>query len=361
MEMHAKSRQRAPGRRGRGRHPTIKAAVIGTGAIARQHLACLQTLPDVEIAAVCDVSPATAEAAAQRFGVPAHFSDGTTMLEVARPDVVHVTTPPASHFALAHDALAAGAHVIVEKPAALSYHEVRELIEEAERRGLVLVEDYNYVFSRQVQTVLRLAASGELGDMTHMEAEVALEVADDHAALSLPGGVIGDFLPHLASLSRFLVGPHTNVDALWEKRRPDTPLPYDELHALVSAERGTAALSFSALSRPAVFGLRVHATRLRIAANLFEPRLTVERLRRGPPPLAPLVNGLVEAAAVGRAAVSGLVRKLSGGPGAYEGLWELVGQTYRALAAGSPPPVTHAEVDDVNRLVADLLDEGGIA
>jgi predicted dehydrogenase len=95
----------------------MKAALIGAGQIARQHLACLKTLPGVELAAICDLSPATAEAAAERYGISAWFTDHRAMLEKARPDVVHVTTPPNSHFRLAMDSLDAGAHVIVEKPA----------------------------------------------------------------------------------------------------------------------------------------------------------------------------------------------------------------------------------------------------
>jgi predicted dehydrogenase len=329
--------------------------VIGTGAIARQHLGCLQTLPGVTIAAVCDLSPATAEAAAERFCVPAYFADHAEMLEVVRPDVVHVTTPPTSHFTLVRDALAAGAHVIVEKPAALSYDEVRDLIEAAEHRGLTLIEDYNYVFTRQMRTVRRLAASGEFGDVNHVEIEVALEISDDHPARSLPGGVIGDFVTHLASLAHFLIGPHTRVLALRTNPQPDSRQHHDELHALVSAERGSAALSFSAVSPPDVFWLRVHGTKMRISANLFEPRLTVERTWPGPRPLTPLMNGLMEAATTGRAAIGGVVRKVSGGPGTYEGLWELLGQTYAALTDGTPMPVTHRDIDHVNRLVADLL------
>ena len=80
----------------------VKAALIGAGQIARQHLACLKTLPGVELAAICDLSPATAEAAAERYGIRAWFTDHRAMLEKVRPDVVHVTTPPTSHFRLAH-------------------------------------------------------------------------------------------------------------------------------------------------------------------------------------------------------------------------------------------------------------------
>src|SRR5690242_12909111 len=97
------------------RERLVKAALIGAGQIARQHLGCLKTLPGVELASICDLSPAAAEAAAERYGIGAWFTDHRAMLEDIRPDVVHVTTPPTFHFGLAMDALTAGSHVIVEK------------------------------------------------------------------------------------------------------------------------------------------------------------------------------------------------------------------------------------------------------
>jgi hypothetical protein len=93
---------------------------------------------------------------------------------------------------------------------------------------------------------------------------------------------------------------------------------------------------------------------MRASINLFESRLTIDRVRNCAKPLIPLLNGLEEGKTTRRAAVKGLVRKLSGGPGAYEGLWNLLGRTYSALAAGSPLPVSMHQVEEVNRLVADM-------
>ena len=105
----------------------MKAALIGAGQIARQHLACLRELPGVELAGVCDLSRAMAESAAERYGVPrlAHRLD-RAMLEAARPEVVHVTTPPTSHYPLAKAALEAGAHVLLEKPATATFEQLDE-------------------------------------------------------------------------------------------------------------------------------------------------------------------------------------------------------------------------------------------
>ena len=154
----------------------MKAALIGAGQIARQHLTCLTTLPGIELAAVCDLSPATAEAAAERYGIQAWFTDHRAMLEKVRPDVVHVTTPPTFHFRLAMDAFDAGAHVIVEKPATSTFEELKALVRRAQEVGRHLVEDHNYVFNNGPQEILRRIEAGQFGAVTHVEVLICLDI-----------------------------------------------------------------------------------------------------------------------------------------------------------------------------------------
>lgn len=342
----------------------MKAALIGAGQIARQHLSCLKTLPGVELVAVCDLSPAAAEAAAERYGIRAWFTNHQAMLEKARPDVVHVTTPPTSHFELAVDSLDAGAHVIVEKPATSAFDELQMLVQRAQDVGRHLVEDYNYVFNHAPQDILRRIETGEFGAVTHVEAFLCLDIlgpdsfADPnspHPALMLAGGAIADFLPHLASLAHLFVGAHRTVETVWTKRKPSA-LPFDEFRAVLNAERGTAALGFSSSSQPDAFWLRVYGERMQATANLFETRLTFNGPSNAPKPLRPFFNGLQEGKAIRRAAVTTLLRKFRG-PGAYEGLWKLLSHTYRALGEGSALPITARDVREVNELVEALKPE----
>lgn len=339
----------------------MKAALIGAGQIARQHVACLMGLPEVELVAICDLSPATAEAAAERYRVKAWFTDHRIMLERARPDVVHVTTPPNSHFLLAMDSLDAGAHVIVEKPATSTFEELETLVRRAQEAGLHLVEDYNYVFNRAPQEILRKITSGQFGVVTHVEVLICLDIlrpsgfADPnspHPALGLVGGAIADFLPHLASLVHLFVGPHRRAQTVWTKRKPSL-LPFDEFRALVEAERGTAALGFSSNSQPDAFWLRVYGERMQGTANLFETRLTFDGPRNVPKPLRPFFSSLEEAKTIRRAALTTLLGKFKG-PGAYTGLWELLARTYRALADGLELPVTAGHILEVNRMIEAL-------
>src|SRR5262245_31535361 len=119
----------------------MKAAIVGAGAIAREHLAALQALPGVEVAGLCDLSPAMAEATAEQFGVGRWFTDHRELLAELRPELVHVTTPPRTHARIAADALDAGAHVLVEKPLACELADVEGLLARAERAQRMLVED----------------------------------------------------------------------------------------------------------------------------------------------------------------------------------------------------------------------------
>jgi predicted dehydrogenase len=342
----------------------LRVAVIGAGAIAREHLRILSELDSATPVGVCDLSPALAEAMAEQFSLrPYH--DHRRLLEELRPDVVHVATPPRSHVPLALDALEAGAHVFVEKPIALDAADLAKLRSAAEARERHLIEDHNYLFNGPVQRILALLRAGELGEVVHVEASLCVDIlgrdsrhadrAAAHPFADLPGGPLADFVTHLAYLACAFVGPHRSVSTLWRQRGGVASVPFDDLRALVDAERGTALLSFSSHAKPEGFTLRVHGTRLRATASLFEPFLGLERLHGGPRPLLPVRNGLALARAHVGAAVGGLWRKLAGRPSAYEGLGTLLARVYAALARGAAPPVGWAEIEASSRLVWDLL------
>src|SRR5206468_12983413 len=107
----------------------MRVALVGCGKIADDHVLAIQRIADCEIVAICDKEPLMAEQLAQRFGIKQCFSDVGELLRTVAPDVVHVTTPPQSHFALAKQCLNSGCHVYVEKPFALTADETDELLE----------------------------------------------------------------------------------------------------------------------------------------------------------------------------------------------------------------------------------------
>lgn len=345
-----------------------RSVVVGTGFIAGEHLGSLTGLPNVDVVGVSDLSPAVAEATAERFGVPQWFTDHRLMLDRLRPDVVHVTTPAFTHLEIVGDALDAGAHVLVEKPVAATYAEWVVLRDRAAEAGLWLVEDYNYLFDRCVLDVDALVASGEFGAVSHVDVRFFQAVAGPnhafadrnapHPTLRLPGGAIADFLPHLSSLALHFVGPHRGVSCAWRKRDPGGVLPAEEFVALVDAERGTATIGFNANTLPEGFWIEVYGARMQARINLYEGRLSLARALGGPSPLVPVRNSVAEARSAVSSTFTRLWDKVSGGPVGYEGLRELIACLYRSLSSGESPPVSPAEMEAVNLLIADIVKSG---
>lgn len=337
-----------------------RAAVIGAGMIAKQHLGALRATPGVEVVSVCDLSPVMAESTADRFGVADWRTDYREVLGELSPDVVHITTPASSHFRIASDCLEAGASVFVEKPITTTLEEFERLAELAEARGLWLIEDHNYRFNDDVASLLSDHKTGVLGEVRHVEVQVNLQLfgagsrfADQdapHPAMGEPLGAVSDFLTHLAYLAHAFVGPHRHVSVTQRQECGACPNAISEFKALVEAERGTALLGLSCGSEIDGFWLRVEGSRERAEVNLFEVGRTATRAIGGPQPLAPVRNLLARSRSERRNAWRSLSRKLSGGPGPYEGLWRLVEETYAARAAGGPPPIAVEEVREVNAM-----------
>ncbi len=345
----------------------LRAAVIGAGQIAKQHLGALAATPGVMTVGVCDLSPIMAESTADRFDIEHWFTDFRELLDEQQPDVVHITTPPGSHFMLARECLLAGCHVLVEKPATLEYEQFTELKSLAQEKNLWLIEDHNYLFNQSVQEMLTLVSTGALGEVRHVDIQVCLDLfgpgsrfADTdmpHPAMREPAGIVTDFLTHLSYLAYAFVGEHRSSQAYFNRRLAVADSPISEFQALVDAEKGTALLGLSATGQPDAFLLSVQGTRMSVSTNLFEVgTVRTERLG-GPQPLVPVRNALRRGRSERGNAARSLWRKLSGGPGPYEGLWSLIEQVYTNLQNDGPPPVPMAQVDAVNRLVHEIQEE----
>src|SRR3954464_1739178 len=98
----------------------LKVAIVGCGKIADAHASQIGRIKGCEIVGVCDREPLMARQLYERFPIKQHYSDVGVMLSDARPDVVHIPTPPASHFDLAKLCLESGSHVYIEKPFTLN-------------------------------------------------------------------------------------------------------------------------------------------------------------------------------------------------------------------------------------------------
>ncbi len=338
-----------------------KVIVIGTGMIAKEHLRCLNKLPGVEIAGVCDISPAKAEATAERFHIPNWDVNYMSLIEKVKPDMAHITTSANSHYAIAEKILHSGVSAFVEKPITPTYAEFQTLKALAAKNNLILLENHNYQFNWPIQETLRLIHKGVFGTVNHLEVNLCLNIGKGkfnphalHPTSKMPGGIISEFLTHMANLTYIFIGPHTEIYTSWKKISDQHPFPFDEFRAMVETNTGSASISFSANSQPEGFWVCVHGSKMRAWINLFEDRLYIDRMRNIARPLMYLVNGISESGSIFSASIRSLWNKLKGNPGGYSGLQTLIKSTYKSINEKKPLPITMEQIDEVNRLVSDM-------
>ena len=144
-----------------------KAAVIGLGDISAIHLAAIQSNPEIELTAVCDIDEQAAERAPE--GVP-FYTDYQKMTEERKPDVIHVCLPHYLHVPVSEYAASRGIHVFCEKPVALNTVQAEEFAAfEANHPDVHIGICLQNRFNESVEMLKELLDGGEYGQITGLK------------------------------------------------------------------------------------------------------------------------------------------------------------------------------------------------
>jgi len=143
----------------------LTTVIFGTGFMGRVHTEGVRRLGNVEVAGIAARTPDQARRFADELSVPRATGDYREFLADPSIDAVHICTPNSMHFPMAAAALAAGKHVLCEKPLATSVPEAREMIRLAREKNLANCTFHNLRYYPQVQNMRCLRESGELGDI----------------------------------------------------------------------------------------------------------------------------------------------------------------------------------------------------
>ena len=198
----------------------LKFALVGLGRAARHHLMALrvqQKKGRAELIAVADANQAAADKALHTHAkayfkdVPIYASLGE-ILEHCQPDVVAITTPSGSHKALAMEALAAGCHLLVEKPIAMSSDDAREICEAAEKAGKRVALGHVYRYFPLVDQVQHDLKVGRFGRIYYGTVQVRwghdqayYDSAPWRGTRAADGGVVMNQSVHALDLMRWLL------------------------------------------------------------------------------------------------------------------------------------------------------------
>jgi predicted dehydrogenase len=143
----------------------LKTAVFGAGFVGRVHIEAIRRLGNVEVAALADETDERARQLTDQLNIPKSAGDYRCLLDDPTIDAVHICTPNALHRPMALDALAAGKHVVCEKPLTVSAEYAGQMVaaaQAANRRNCLF---HNLRFYPMVQQMRQMREAGDLGEI----------------------------------------------------------------------------------------------------------------------------------------------------------------------------------------------------
>ncbi|MCL6546612.1 MAG: Gfo/Idh/MocA family oxidoreductase [Bryobacteraceae bacterium] len=146
----------------------LKGVGIGAGYFARFQYEAWSRIPEVEIAAICDLSEQKARPIMRQFRIPRFYRDWREMIERERPDFVDIITPPDTHEEMTAFAAQRGIHIICQKPLAPTLEAGRRMVDAARAAGVRFMVHENWRWQPWYREIKRIQQSGQIGEFTHL-------------------------------------------------------------------------------------------------------------------------------------------------------------------------------------------------
>jgi predicted dehydrogenase len=196
---------------------TLRWGVVGTGKIAGSFARDAGSLPDAEIVAVGSRSQESADRFGEELGVPRRHGTYQAVVEDPEVDAVYVATPHPLHAGNALAAIAAGKHVLVEKPFTMDAGEAASVVAAARNAGVFCMEAMWTRFLPHTVRIRRLVADGALGEVRTVSADLGMNFPPDPGhrlyAPELGGGALLDLGIYPVSWVFMVLGTPTSVTA----------------------------------------------------------------------------------------------------------------------------------------------------
>jgi predicted dehydrogenase len=254
----------------------MKVSIIGCGKIADAHAEQIKRIKGAEIVSVCDKEELMARQFCDRYDVKYSFIEVKELLKSTKPDIIHITTPPQSHFGLGKICMEAGCHVYIEKPFTVNTAEAEELINLATVKNLKITVGHDDQFTHATRKMRNLIKEGFLGGPpVHMESYYCYDLGDQqyakqvlgdkkHWVRKLPGKLLQNTISHgISRIAEFLTTDFPEVIAYGFSspllRKMNETEIIDELRVTIDDGKSTTAyFTFSSQMRPVLKHFRIY-------------------------------------------------------------------------------------------------------
>jgi UDP-N-acetylglucosamine 3-dehydrogenase len=256
-----------------------RVALIGLGAMGRNHLRVLGEIEGSKLAAVCDQDKAVVDAASAQYSIPG-YSSLNEMLEHEKLDAAVVAVPTRFHLEAGLAALRHGLHVFIEKPIATDLNEGRELVAAAKAAGRILSVGHIERFNPAVKELQRRVVAGEIGRIFQVHARRL----GPFPARIRDVGVVIDLATHDLDVMYHLAG--SEVQRLYAETEQRIHTDHEDiLNALLKFESGVlGVLQVNWLTPTKIREVSVLGERGMFACNYLTQDLTYFKNAEVPPP-----------------------------------------------------------------------------
>lgn len=176
-------------------------AVVGCGYWGPNLVRNFGGAERASVVAVADAQPERAAKLAGQYGIKKVATNASDVIEDPDVDLVVVATPSRTHHALARAAIEAGKHVLVMKPMTTSVEDAEDLIDLADRKGVMLAVDHTFVYTSAVRKMREMVESGDLGDVYYIDS-----VRINLGVFQSDVNVMWDLGPHDVSIIDYIMG-----------------------------------------------------------------------------------------------------------------------------------------------------------
>jgi len=312
----------------------LRVSIVGAGLMGYWHAHAAHCL-GAHLVGTADIDPQLATRLARRYPGAQAFTDMESMLSATSPDLVHICTAPESHGILASQAIRNGAHVLVEKPLALSLDKTRSLLDEAAVTKVSVCPVHQFVFQHGVEKAHSLLPS--LGKIMSIRSTIFSAGATDKTNDGLKK-VVADILPHPLSLLHCFVPKARPETFNWQTVNTQP----GELSVTTAVDDIVFSILISMRSRPTRCEFDVYCSGGSLHLNLFQGYVVVQkgassRRHKITHPFSSAINTSL-------AATVNLMRRSLQREWAYPGLKELINRFYGAVSKENGMPITANQI-----------------
>lgn len=342
----------------------MRIGIVGCGLNSDYHINFAKAYPDAKIVGVVDKDKSKAQACCEKYNIKESFYSIKELVEHSRPEVIHILTPPQTHFPLVKEAIEFKCHVIVEKPLALNLDEAKTLFALADQNGVNLCTMHNHFFDPCMAKAHDLVQKGHAGKIINIESYYGLNTQipafREYPApnvlpwiYNLPGGVYHDFMAHPLYVMLEYTGKPIEIKVMKQNHGILPQNMPDELRILINGEKALGTLTFSFAAQPHLHFVKIYGTKMMIEVDFNTMTTVAHPLSSLPKAAQKATYNLSESWQLFKSTVSNVIDFARGKLKPYQGMKILIHRFYDSLKNNDEIPVTKQQA----LFVIETMDE----